>query len=86
MTVCILMVLCIDALLLAGLILLWLITCWNWGMPESTLCDICTLALFWLLQYLILLGYIVYTMTYVTGRELIYCANLALVHMNRTNE
>ena len=55
-------------------------------MPESTFCDICTLALFWLLQYLILLGYVVYTITYITGRELIYCANLALVHINRTNE
>ena len=50
-------------------------------MPESTFCDICTLALFWLLQYLILLGYVVYTVTYITGRELIYCANLALVHI-----
>ena len=55
-------------------------------MPESTLCDICTLALFWLLQYLILLGYVVYTVTYITGRELIYCANLDLVNINRTNE
>ena len=55
-------------------------------MPESTLCDICTLALFWLLQYLILLGYVVCVITYITGRELIYCSNLALVHMNRTNE
>ena len=54
-------------------------------MPESTFCDICTLALFWL-QYLILLGYIVYAVTYITGRELIYCANLDLVHINRTNE
>ena len=55
-------------------------------MPESTFGDICTLALFWLLQYLILLGYVVYTVTYITGRELIYCANLALVHINRIND
>ena len=55
-------------------------------MPKSTFSDICTLTLFWLLQYLILLGYVVYTVTYITGRELIYCGNLALVHINRTNE
>ena len=30
MIVCILIVLCIDTILLAGLIVLWLTTCWNW--------------------------------------------------------
>ena len=30
MIVCILIVLCIDTVLLVGLIILWLTTCWNW--------------------------------------------------------
>ena len=55
-------------------------------MPENSLCDICTLALFWFLQYLILFGYTMYTVITLTGRELLYCANLRLVFNNRTNE
>ena len=55
-------------------------------MPESSFCDVCTLALFWLLQYMILLGYIVYVVAHMTGRELFYCANLNLININKTNE
>ena len=58
---------CIDN----RLVFLWIYTCLDWGNAENSLCDICTLALFWFLQYLILFGYTMYTVITLTGRELL---------------
>ena len=55
-------------------------------MPQSNICDNCTLALLWLLQYLIVMGYVIYIVTYITGRELLPCIVLQAEFKNRTDE
>ena len=55
-------------------------------MPQSNICDNCTLALLWLLQYLIVMGYVIYIVTYITGRELLPCIDSRLEFKNKTDE
>ena len=55
-------------------------------MPQSNICDNCTLALLWLLQYLIVMGYIIYVVTYITGRELLPCIDIGIGSKNKTDE
>ena len=51
-----------------------------------TICGDFTLALACTIQFLILILYIILVVTFLTGRELMYCANLKQVCLNHTHE
>ena len=51
-----------------------------------TMCGDFALALVCTIQFLILFLYITMVVTFLTGRELLYCANLRQVCLNRTHE
>ena len=53
---------------------------------KMTMCRDFTLALACTVQFLILFLYIIMVATQLTGRELIYCANLRQVCLNHTHE
>ena len=55
-------------------------------MPQSNICDNCTLALLWLLQYLIVMGYVIYIVIYVTDKGLLPCIDLEIEFKNKTDE
>ena len=51
-----------------------------------TECDTWTLTLLLALQFTILLVFALFIATTISGRELLYCSNLNLLNINRTNE
>ena len=51
-----------------------------------TVCGDFTLALACTVQFLILFLYVVLVVTFLTGRELMYCANLKQICLNHTHE
>ena len=51
-----------------------------------TECDTWTLTLLLALQFTILLVFALFIATTISGRELLYCSNLSLLNINRTNE
>ena len=53
---------------------------------DISICGDFTLALACTVQFLILFLYIIMVVTFLTGRELMYCANLKQVCLNHTHE
>ena len=51
-----------------------------------TICGEFTLALACTIQFFILFLYIILVVTFLTGKELMYCANLKQVCLNHTHE
>ena len=74
----------VDILLVVGIVIVWLMICFNLG--KMTICGDFALALACTIQFLILFLYIMMIVTFLTGRELLYCANLRQVCLNHTHE